>query len=68
MIDIPGFPTLNVTEEHKAAAVQLVQSLKGANPQAEGFLQKIHDAVERGDEAMAHLALGVLLIVGASFL
>ena len=68
MADIPGFPSLNITEEHKKQAAAPAQSIKDANPHADGFLQKIHDGIERGEEATAQLSLAILFMAGAVFL
>lgn len=70
MSDIPGWPSLNVTDDHKAAAADLLKSIKDANPQHEGIFKKIESGaihmtdgvVEGAGDAADAVAMPLLIL------
>ena len=61
MADIPGFPTLNITDEHKAQARALLDAVKKDNPDHADFLDKLGERVKAGAEGAMLLPLFLLI-------
>ena len=61
MADIPGFPALNITDQHQAQAVALLDAVKKDNPDHADFLDELGERVKAGAEGVMLLPLFLLL-------
>ena len=69
MGEIPGWPSLTVTDEHKQQAAALLKSIKDANPQHASVFKKLEDGavsvadVVSGGVADVGLAVGLPILI-----
>ncbi|MDR3569628.1 MAG: hypothetical protein P4L43_16505 [Syntrophobacteraceae bacterium] len=61
MADIPGFPALHITDEHKSQAEALLETIKKDNPDHADFLDKLGERLQAGAEGALILPFFLLI-------
>ena len=67
MADIPGFPVLKISDDHKAQAAKLYADIKVANPQHEGFFRTLEDKATSGLDLAVEAAFVPVLCLAMLF-